>query len=210
MKSSILWTCALAVVLWTGAQATGQGKGQGKGQEKGDAARVKENVPASNPAPQAPQNAAPSLGRPDKEKEALQGGKDVVDAGKADAAKGKKTLESTGSAAKGKGKEHQQQLSALDKQFRHAQAKQLERQARLMRIRELAQQKGDAETVTRVDKLIAKQNEVFNRKQTHLQGQKRATQQPPAEGQAAPVTPPAEVPAQVETPRPANAGNPTN
>lgn len=54
------------------------------------------------------------------------------------------------------------------------QAKQLERQARLMRIRELAQQKGDAETVARVDKLIAKQNEVFNRKQTHLQGQKRA------------------------------------
>lgn len=199
MKSAILWTCALTLVFWTGAQATGQGKGQGKGQEKGDAARVKENVPASSPAHQAPQAAAPSLGRPDKEKEARQGGKDVVDAGKADAAKGKKALESAGSVAKGKGQEHQQQLSALDKQLRHAQAKQLERQARLMRIRELAQQKGDAETVARVDKLIAKQNEVFNRKQTHLQGQKRAAQQLPAEA-----------PTQVETPEPANAGDATN
>ncbi|MEN6337096.1 MAG: hypothetical protein ABFE01_22795 [Phycisphaerales bacterium] len=137
MKVSILSACALAVLLWTGAQAMGQGRGQGKG------------------------------------------------------------------------KEHQQQLQAVDKQLRHTQAKQLERQARLARIRELAVQKGDNEMVARVDKLIAKQNEVFSRRQMHLQTQKRAAEQPQMQGQQAPVTPPAQPPAQGETAKPAEVNKPT-
>jgi len=160
MKPSILWACAFTVLLWTGAEALGQGKGQGKGQDKNNAARVKENAPAAN---QAPQTVEPSAGKTEQEKEARRVGKNAMDAGKSDVAKGKKAMESAGEAMKGKGKEHQQHLQALDKQLRHEQAKQMQRQARLNRIRELAVQKGDTETVARVDKLIAKLNEVYGR-----------------------------------------------
>jgi hypothetical protein len=109
----------------------------------------------------------------------------------------------------GKGKEHQQQLQAVDKQLRHTQAKQLERQARLARIRELAVQKGDNEMVARVDKLIAKQNEVFSRRQMHLQTQKRAAEQPQMQGQQAPAAPPAQPPAQGEAAKPTEVNKPT-
>jgi len=210
MKPSILWACVLALVLSSGLQAMGQGKGQGGGQEKGNSARAKENASASNPVRQPPETAAPSPGKSDKGKDALQAGKDAKDPAKADVAKGKKVVESAGSAMKGKGREHQQQLQALDEQLRHAQAKQLERQARLARIRELAVQKGDTETVARVDKLIAKQNQVHARKQQHLQTQKRAMEQLQTEGQQAPGMPSGGSPAPVDAPRSTDANSPTN
>lgn len=206
MKASILSACALVVLLWTGAQAMEQGKGQGKGQDKGNAARVKENAPASTQTQQGPQTVEPSRG---KDNASRKIDANSVGAGRPDVAKGKKGMENAGEAVKGKGKEHQQQLQALDKQLRHTQAKQLERQARLARIRELAVQKGDTETVARVDKLIAKQNEVFSRKQMHLHTQKRAVEQPQAQGQQAPVAPSVQPPAQVETAKPADVNKPT-
>jgi len=188
----------------------GQGKGQGRRQEKSDSTGVTQNASASNPVRQPPETAAPSLGKSDKGKDASQAGKDAKDSVKADVAKGKKALESAGSAMKGKGKEHQAQLQAMDKQLRHAQAKQLERQARLARIRELAVQKGDTETVARVDKLIAKQNQVHVRKQQHLQTQKRAMEQPQTEGQQAPGMPPGGSPVQVDAPKSTDANSPTS
>lgn len=206
MKASILSACALAVLLWTGAQAMGQGRGQGKGQDKGDAAGVKENAPASNPAQQGPQTVEPSRG---KDNAGRKIDANSAGAGRPDLAKGKKGMEGAGEAMKGKGKEHQQQLQAVDKQLRHTQAKQLERQARLARIRELAVQKGDNEMVARVDKLIAKQNEVFSRRQMHLQTQKRAAEQPQMQGQQAPAAPPAQPPAQGEAAKPTEVNKPT-
>jgi hypothetical protein len=49
----------------------------------------------------------------------------------------------------------------------------MERHARLTRIRELAVQKGDAGMIARVDKLIAKERQVHQRKQTRVQQQRR-------------------------------------
>ena len=102
----------------------------------------------------------------------------------------------------------------MQKQMQHDQAKHLERQARLARIRELAVKKGDTEMVARVDKLIQKQQDVYNRKMQHMQGQKRATPQPSEVGKetvtppAAPSTPstPPSVP-EANKPAPAPTGN---
>jgi hypothetical protein len=90
-------------------------------------------------------------------------------------------------ASQGKGKGQEKQAQALQKQLQHEQDKHMERVARLNRIRELALKKGDTETVARVDKLIAKEQEVYTRKQAKMQGQprphlRRAEQRPPDHG----------------------------
>ena len=223
MKSSVIGACLLAVVLWTGAQALGQGKGQGKGQGQGKAESPRTTEVGK--APQVPQAGEAPNGRPankgGKGKQAVEdlaakskaeAGKKTEKAGDAvEKGKGKKVEQAAEAIEKGKakGKGHQQQLQALDKQLRHEQAKHMERQARLARIRELAVQKGDAETIARVDKLIAKEQQVHGRKQQHIQGQKRAAEQPQTEAQQAPATP-VEPPAEVGTPQPApDANGPT-
>jgi hypothetical protein len=64
----------------------------------------------------------------------------------------------------------------------------MERQARLARIRELAVQKGDAEMIARVDKLMGMQQQVHQRKTAQVQQQKRAmTSTEPAPVPAPPV-----------------------
>lgn len=88
--------------------------------------------------------------------------------------------------AKGKGKDHQQQLRAFEQQRQRNEAKHMERQARLARIRELAVQKGDADMIARVDKLIAKEQQVHQRKVNRLQQQRRAT----TGSDSAPTVPP--------------------
>jgi len=223
MKLSVIWTCVLAVLLWTGAQALAQGKGQGKEQRQrpsrteqagaAEAAKPTE-VPQVGQAPAGKGKKAIEDASAKVKDEAAKGKKAVEDAaakGKGDVAKGKKAEQAADAAAKGKGKgkDKLQQAQAFDKQLRHEQAKHMERQARLTRIRELAVQKGDTETVARVDKLIAKEQQVFGRKQLRLQGQKRAVEQPPVEGQQAPVAPTAPVtpPTEVTVPQPAPEAN---
>ena len=179
--------CVVAVLLWAGTEALAQGKGQGKSEQ----GSVKDNAAKLN-KPQAGSEAVGGVA-------GKQAGKDAKGAAEgmaSDAAKqadvhGKKAEKSYGDAMeKGKGKAGQQQLQSMQKQMQHDQAKHLERQARLARIRELAVKKGDTEMVARVDKLIQKQQDVYNRKMQHMQGQKRATPQPSEVGKET-VTPPA-------------------
>jgi len=60
--------------------------------------------------------------------------------------------------------QHQQQLTAIEQQMSHEQAKHMDRLARLKRIRELAQQQGDTETLARVDKLLGQEQHRYDAK----------------------------------------------
>jgi hypothetical protein len=73
----------------------------------------------------------------------------------------------------GSGKRHVQQLEAVSKQIVHENAKHRERLAKLNRIRELAQESGDAKTVERVDKLIEKQKERYDVKSERMQTRRK-------------------------------------
>jgi hypothetical protein len=106
----------------------------------------------------------------------------------------------------------------------------MERQARLNRIRELAVKKNDAEMIARVDKLIAKEQEIFQRKGAKMgeratgtpsapTGKKggpgaKAPKEKPADEvkteEGAPQTPPpaAETPAPTPAPAPESAPAP--
>lgn len=134
-----------AVLLWAAGTVLAQGQGKG-----GD---NKERIKAPGPQGAGRQNP-----------QAVQEGE----------AKGFGKDKATDKSGKGKGKGQEQQEKAFQKQLQHAQAKHLERQARLNRIRELAVKKGDQELVARVDKLMAKEAQVHGRKQARLQGQPRA------------------------------------
>jgi len=167
MRKYIIAVCLCAVVLWGGAVvlAQGQGKGQGGGdKERGPQAS---KAPGSSPAPD--QAAEKNAGKGKAAKSADESGT------KQGGAQGKKGPGATETPDKGKGKGRDQQAQAFQKQQQKDQAKHLERQAKLNRLRELAVKKGDTEMVARVDKLIAKENEVHSRKQGKMQGQPRAT-----------------------------------
>ncbi len=167
MKRSILGMCMVAVVLWVsaGVLAQGQGKGQGGGdKERGpQASKAPENAPAA--AATAEKNAG-------KGKAARQGDESGTKQG---GGQGKKGQTPTDTSDKGKGKGQEKQAQSLQKQQQHEQAKHMERVAKLNRLKELAVKKGDTEMAARVDKLIAKENEVYTRKQGKVQGQPRAT-----------------------------------
>jgi len=172
----------LAVVLWTGTAVLAQGKDKGGGgkervrERPAPTGKATENLPAANATVE--KNAAPGKAAKQEAQNAMKGG----------GAQGKKAATEAAETAKGKGKGAEQQAKAFQKQLQHEQAKHMERVARLNRIRELAVKKGDNETVARVDKLIAKEQEVFGRKQVRLQGQPRATLPPAGAEKTAPPT----------------------
>ncbi len=177
MKKLTLALCAFGVLCWIGTDVLGQGKGGGKDRPE---------RPARAERPQRPSNATDGKKEVkgqqgqavEKAAEAKAAGEQRA-AQQADAAKSKAAKEATAQkktaeeTAQARGKNHQQQLRAFEAQRQRQQAKHMERQARLARIRELAVQKGDAEMIARVDKLIAKENQVHERKQTRLQQQQR-------------------------------------
>ena len=68
----------------------------------------------------------------------------------------------------GRGKGHQQQLKMLETQIVHEQAKHLWRVARLNRIRELVTE-GDAKTLERIDKLLEKEQQRYDRNRQGMQ-----------------------------------------
>ncbi len=194
--------CALAVALWAGVDAFAQGKGQGKR----DQTQTQENVAKANKAREDAQGAAEKdLGkggkRAKKSDEDAAASKQKQEGPKGPKGKGAEQPSDALEKGKAKGKGGEKQLQAFQKQLQHEQAKHMERHARLVRIRELAAQKGDAETVARVEKLMQKEQQVHDRKVKHLQGQPRATPQAPTDtkaGAPAPVAPgPAESPAGV-------------
>jgi hypothetical protein len=101
-------------------------------------------------------------------------GKAAKQADEGTAKRGKKGQTPTDTSDEGKGKGQEKQAQAFQKQQQHEQAKHMERVAKLNRIRELAAKKGDTEMVARVDKLLAKENEVYTRKLGKGPGQARA------------------------------------
>lgn len=166
MKRSILGMCTVAVLLWVcaGAQAQGQGKGQGGGDKERAKERSPQSAQAQEKAPASEVTAEKNAGK----------GKAAKPADEGAAKQGKKGQAPTDKSDKGKGKSQEKQAQALQKQQQHEQAKHMERVAKLNRIRELAVKKGDTEMVARVDKLIAKEQEVYARKQGRGPGQGRA------------------------------------
>ena len=93
---------------------------------------------------------------------------------------GDKTVKRDASRSEGKsskGKGHQRQLEALEKQMVQEEAKHLKRAARLERIRDLANEGGDTKVVARVNKLLEKEQQRYDRKRQRMQERKQKTQQ---------------------------------
>jgi hypothetical protein len=218
MRRTILSLCVLSVLAWAGG-AQAQGKGKGKA---GEVAKADANAPAAEKKATTPQ----------------EGEKGAKEKGKALRERVQQQAQAQGKGAKGgaeeqiaqmKAKGRDMQAKAFEKQAQRDTGKHMERLAKLQRIRELFDQKGDKETVARVDKLIAKENEVYNRKLQRTKGGPGAAVSPagasqgggevkgpekaeapkPAEtkpeGQAAP--PAQEKPAETATPAPAAPAN---
>ena len=78
---------------------------------------------------------------------------------------------------KGLGKGHKQQLEAIKKQFVREEAKHLKRKARLERIRELAVEEENTKVVERIDKLLGKEQQRYDRKQQRMQKRQQKTLQ---------------------------------
>ena len=177
MKRTILSLLVVSLLAWTAGAVLAQGQGKGKEQGSGAArantpgqmAKVDANAPAAEKKMQ------------DAGKGAREKAKDAVEQGQA---RGKAMREDMkGKMAETQGKAHEQQMRAFEKQAQQRTAKHMERLARLNRIRELAVQKGDQNMIARVDKLIAQENQIFDRKLLKLQGQNRAGgMTPPMQG----------------------------
>lgn len=185
--------CAVAVLLWSGAEAFAQAGGQGKDKNQ---TQVKQNASkAENAQKDAQKNAKDLAGA--AQKEAGQAGQTVKRRREGAAASrsrqggpaNKDVNRPADVVEKGKtlGKEHAKQAQAFQKQIQREDAKHMERHARLVRIRELAAQKGDAEMVARVEKLMEKEQQVYSRKVQRMQEQPRAAQQTPAGAQPSPA-----------------------
>ncbi len=179
MKPHIV--CALAVLLWIGADAMAQGKGPGQG----SATQVKENAPSPDKTPQGNRSVAGTgpkeAGKVDKN--APRPDRDSTAGGpKPGTPQGKNAQPPLNALEKGKspGKEGIKHAEAFRKQLRHEDAKHLQRHARLLRIRELAAQKGDKEMVARVEKLMEKEQQLHGRKLQKFEEKSQATRQPPA------------------------------
>jgi len=177
MKRTMVVMCVLFVLAWVTADALGQGKGKDRPGRPTDRV-ANPNKAAETAKPDADAPAADTKGTPNVNKGGKGKTKDALDEVKGKGKAAKDAVSGTkGPADKGqggKGQQHQQQMLALQKQQQHEAAKHLERQARLNRLHELAVQKGDKEMLDRVNKLIAKENEVNTRKLEQLQQQHRA------------------------------------
>lgn len=174
MRRSSLWLCMLGIVLWVGVLALAQGQ-QGPG---GAAGQVRQRAGqaggAQTAAPAADANAATRARAARQDDSAMRAARGAAQDANAAGAQRGKALEDV--RAKAKDQRLDQQVQSLQKQIQEAKAKHMERTAKLNRIRELAVKKGDNDMVARVDKLIAKEKEVFGHKQNP--GQPRATAGP--------------------------------
>ena len=74
----------------------------------------------------------------------------------------------------GSDQQHKQQLKAVEQQLAKELAKHRERVAKLTRIRELAQQQGDTETVGKVDKLLEQDRQRYEAKAQRMERRKNA------------------------------------
>ena len=120
------------------------------------------------PSPKKPKAKKPAA-KKDKPKTAKDANEPASKPGKGkDKGKGKAAEKDS---AKGNG--HQQQLKALEEQTAHEETKHRERVARLERIRELAEEEGNTKTVERVNKLLGKEQQRYERKQQRMEKRKQ-------------------------------------
>jgi hypothetical protein len=72
----------------------------------------------------------------------------------------------------------QQRLAVLEQQISYEEAKHMDRLARLSRIRELAQQQGNTETVGRVDKLLEEEQQLYDAKTRRMEHRRNIIVEP--------------------------------
>lgn len=82
---------------------------------------------------------------------------------------GSKDEKDKSDANKARGQDHAQQRRALDKQIAHEERKHQVRKARLERMREVAAQKGDDKAVERIDELMDKEQQRYDRKRADME-----------------------------------------
>ena len=181
MKKVLLTFLIIIVILWAYGVSSAKGKDAG-GQENKRSEKLQEEGKAKGKAAEKDSGIDKSktdegISRGRNKGEAAEG---VVDKGKE---KGKAKENVTA-----KGKEHQQQMKALEKQMVHEETKFNRSIARLKRIRELAAAQGDTKVVERVDKLIAKAQQINSDKNKRMQESKQKILQL-SEGKSVPDTP---------------------
>lgn len=179
MKKVILSLLILLVLTWScdTVFAQGKSKGKGKGRQDKQADKVEEKKAGKGKAVE--KNAGEPKGKGKGkvvETDAGKGkGKGKGKAAEKDTARDKdrgRVKAAEKDTAKGRGKGHQQQLKALEAQMFHEEAKHVKRVARLERIRELAAEEGNTKTVARVDKLLGKERQRYDRKLQRMQERK--------------------------------------
>lgn len=181
MKKVLLTFLMIVAVLWTYDVSSAKDKDTG-GQENKRSERVKEEGKDKGKAAEKDSNIDKS-----KIDEGAGRGRNKGKAAEEAVDKGKEK----GSAKENvtaKGKEHQQQMKALEKQMMHEEAKFIRSIARLKRIRELAAEQGDTKVVERVDKLIAKAQQISGDKHKRMQEKKQKILQL-SEGKSGPDIP---------------------
>jgi hypothetical protein len=168
MKKILLTILMIIAVSWTCDVSSAKDKNTGDLESKRKSSeKLQEEAKVKG-------KAAEKAGNIDKSKTDEAAGKvsrDKAEAAKKAAVKGKEKVAAKENVT-AKGKEHQQQINALDKQMVRDEAKFLKDTARLKRIRELAVAKGDTKTVERVDKLIAKAQQINSDKHKRMQERK--------------------------------------
>jgi len=165
MKKILLTILMIIAVFWTCDVSSAKDKNTGDQKSK-RAEKLREEAKAKSKAAEKGSNIDKS-----KTDEAAGKGRVKTETGKTAVVKGKGKVDAKENVT-AKGKEHQQQMKALDKQLVHEEAKFLRSVARLKRIRELAAKKGDTKAVERVDKLIAKAQQINTDKNKRMQERK--------------------------------------
>jgi len=164
MKKIALTILMIIAVFWTCGVSSAKEKNT-DGQESEHSEKLQKETKLKGKAAEKGSNI-------DKSKTDEVAGKGKAKAAKTAAVKGKGKAD-TKENVTAKGKEHQQQVMALDKQMVREKAKHLRSMARLKRIRELAVKKGDTKVVERVDKLMAKAQQINSGKQKRMQKRKQ-------------------------------------
>jgi hypothetical protein len=170
MKKILLTILMIIAVFWTCNVCSAKDENTGD-QESKSSEKLREEAKVKGKAAEKGSNIDKS-----KTDEVAGKGKAKAEAGKTAVVKGKGKVDAKENVT-AKGKEHQQQMNALDKQMVHEKAKFLKSTARLKRIRELAVQKGDTKTVERVDKLMAKAQQINSGKNKRMQERKQKIRQ---------------------------------
>ena len=166
MKKILLTILIIITVFWTYEASWAKDKNKGNQKSK-RSKRLQEEAEVKGKA--AEKDSKIDERRTD---ERSSRGRDKAEAAKGAVDKGKQEVKAKENVT-AKGKEHQQQMKALAKQMASERAKFLRSMARLKRIRELAVKKGETKVVERVDKLMAKAQQIHADKNKRMQDRKQ-------------------------------------